>query len=162
MYIIYFAPFIVVLTTSMNQSPSWEANSCHLASQEIPTFYGTHRFITVFTRAYHWSLSCTKCIQSTPSHPISLRSILILSFNLHLGFPIKILYAFLFHACYMSCTSHSCWYLIALMQVMQFSPASCHFHPLRSKYSLSTLFSYTLNLSSSLSVRDQVSHPYKT
>jgi len=29
----------------MEQSPSWEA------SQEIPTFYRTWRFITVFTRA---------------------------------------------------------------------------------------------------------------
>jgi hypothetical protein len=32
----------------------------------------------VFTRAFHWSLSWTISIQSTPSHPISLRSILIL------------------------------------------------------------------------------------
>jgi hypothetical protein len=33
----------------------------------------------VFPRALHWSLSWAKSIQSTPSHPISLRSILILS-----------------------------------------------------------------------------------
>jgi hypothetical protein len=33
----------------------------------------------VFTRACHWSLPRASCIQSTPSHPISLRSILILS-----------------------------------------------------------------------------------
>jgi hypothetical protein len=42
------------------------------------------------------------------------------------------------------------------------SAASYNFLPLRSKYSLSTLFSNTLNLCSSLSVRDQVSHLYKT
>jgi len=41
--------------------------------------------------------------------------------------------------------------------IMESSPVSCHFLPL-----LSTLFSHTLNLWSSLTVRDQVSHPYKT
>jgi hypothetical protein len=36
-----------------------------------------------------------------------------------------------------------------------------HLIPLKSKYSLRTLFSSTLSLCSSLSVRDQVSNPYK-
>jgi len=35
-------------------------------------FYGTRRFITVFTRTYNWSLSWARCIQSTNSHPISI------------------------------------------------------------------------------------------
>jgi hypothetical protein len=39
-------------------------------------------FNTVFTRALHWSVSWAISIQSTPSHPISLRSILILSTHL--------------------------------------------------------------------------------
>jgi len=43
------------------------------------------RYIIMFTRDHHWSLSWTRCIQSIPSHPISLRSILISSFHLHLG-----------------------------------------------------------------------------
>jgi hypothetical protein len=47
------------------------------------TFYATRRFITVFTRASHWSISWARWIQSTPSHRISLRSKLI-SFHLHL------------------------------------------------------------------------------
>jgi len=34
-------------------------------------------FIFVFTTARHWSLSWARCIRSTPSHTISLRSILI-------------------------------------------------------------------------------------
>jgi hypothetical protein len=38
--------------------------------KDFPTFYGTWRFITVFTRALHWSLSWTISIQSIPSHPI--------------------------------------------------------------------------------------------
>jgi hypothetical protein len=45
------------------------------ATQEFPlTFYGTRRFITVFTRTGHWSLSWARKIQSIPLHPISLRS----------------------------------------------------------------------------------------
>jgi hypothetical protein len=45
----------------------------------FPAFYGTRRFITAFTRALHCSLSTDTSNQSTPLHPISLRSILILS-----------------------------------------------------------------------------------
>jgi len=45
-----------------------------------PAFYGTQRFFTVFTTARHCSVSWARCIQSTPSQLISLRSILILSF----------------------------------------------------------------------------------
>jgi hypothetical protein len=60
--------------------------------------------ITVFTRARHFSLTWARWIQSTPSHPISLRSSLMLSSHLRLGlpsglfptgFPSKILSAFL-------------------------------------------------------------------
>jgi hypothetical protein len=54
--------------------------------KNFPAFYGTRRFNTAFTRALHWSLSWAISIQSTPSHPISLRSILILSTHLHLGY----------------------------------------------------------------------------
>jgi hypothetical protein len=42
--------------------------------KKFPTFYGMKRFITVFTRAHHWSLFWARWIQSTPSHPVSLRS----------------------------------------------------------------------------------------
>jgi hypothetical protein len=34
----------------------------------FPTFYGTRRFVTVFTRALHWSLSWARW--SSPYHPI--------------------------------------------------------------------------------------------
>jgi hypothetical protein len=46
---------------------------------KFPAFYGTRRFITAFTRALHWSLACARSIHSPPFHPLSLRSILILS-----------------------------------------------------------------------------------
>jgi hypothetical protein len=48
--------------------------------KNFPAFYGTRRF----TRALHWSLFRARSIQSIPSHPISLRSILILSAHLRL------------------------------------------------------------------------------
>jgi hypothetical protein len=53
--------------------------------KNFPVFYGPRKFITAFTRALHWSLSWARSIQSIPSHPISLRSILILSTHLLLG-----------------------------------------------------------------------------
>jgi hypothetical protein len=41
--------------------------------------------MTVFTKACHLFLSWARCIQSTYSHPISLRSVLMLSYHLLLG-----------------------------------------------------------------------------
>jgi len=46
--------------------------------------------------------------------------------------------------------------------IMQFSPLPCYLVPLKPNIFLSTLFSNILSLYSSLNVRDQVSHPYKT
>jgi len=40
----------------MKQRPYWQLNS-HSATQETSRLYGTRRFITVFKRASHWSLS---------------------------------------------------------------------------------------------------------
>jgi len=74
------------LTNSMERSPSWEASS-HSASQKFLASYGIRRFITVFTTARHWPLSWASWTQSTPSYPVSLRSILILSCHLRLGIP---------------------------------------------------------------------------
>lgn len=75
--------FHSTITNSMELGPSWEANSC-LTTQEILMLYGSWRFITVFTRTHLWLLSWARQIQSTPSHPVSLRSILTLSLDLHL------------------------------------------------------------------------------
>jgi hypothetical protein len=63
--------------------------------KNFPTFYGTQRFITVLTRARHWSLSWVRLIQSIPPQPISLGSILILSSHLRLGVPSGFLYLWL-------------------------------------------------------------------
>jgi hypothetical protein len=84
----------------MGQSP-WETNIAHLV--KFTFFYGNRRFITALTRARHRSLSWTTLIQSTPIHPFSLISFLILSSHIRLGlpsglftsdFPSKILYHF--------------------------------------------------------------------
>jgi hypothetical protein len=109
--------------------------------KNLPTLYGTRMFNTVFTRALHWFLFWAISIQSTPSHPMSLRSILILSTRLRLGlrsglfpsgFPNNILYAFL---CYTPRPSHSssldysnyAWRRVQVMEllIIQLSP-SCH------------------------------------
>jgi hypothetical protein len=100
-------------------------------------------------KSLHWSLSWAISIQSTPSHLISLRSILILPIHLRFGlpcglfpssFPANILYS-----CYMPCPFEPPWldhfdYAWPRVQVtkllfMQFSSTSCHFIPLRPKYS---------------------------
>jgi hypothetical protein len=51
---------------------------------KTPDIYGIRGFITVFTRIRHWTLSWVRRIKSTLSHPISLRSIVILSSYRHL------------------------------------------------------------------------------
>jgi hypothetical protein len=56
-------------------------------SKNILLSYETRRFITVFTKARHWTLSWVGWIQFDPSIPISLRSVLMLSSHLRLGLP---------------------------------------------------------------------------
>lgn len=44
------------------------------AHKEIPHFWGTWRFITMFMRAYHWATPLASWIQSMVVHSSSLRS----------------------------------------------------------------------------------------
>jgi len=50
----------------MERSPLSESDGFS-ASQEIPTFYKTRKFITVFTKAYHVNLSWTIVPKGTMS-----------------------------------------------------------------------------------------------
>jgi len=146
--------------------------------KKFPTFYAIQMFITTLTSAATCLLSWDSSNQSIPPHPSSWRSILILSSHLRLGlfpsgFPTKILYTLL----YSHIPAISPAHLILLDFITQkilgeeyrsLRSSSCSF--LHSPVTLSllgpnillnTLFSNTLSLHSSLSVSDQVSHPYK-
>jgi hypothetical protein len=131
----------------MEQSPSWQAN-IHSAIQEIPRLLWKPTVHYLIHNSPPLIRTWARWIQSTPSHPISLRSIIILSFYLRLCLPsglfpsrfrTKILYAFLIplSALYMPCPSHppwlnhpnNIWWSVQVMKLLitQSSPASRHF-----------------------------------
>ena len=61
--LLFFNTF--VLTYSMVQSPSWEANLTGLQLvKKFPAFHGTRKFITALTSVHHLSLSWASPIQS--------------------------------------------------------------------------------------------------
>ena len=163
----------------MVQSPSWEAN-WFAASEEIPAFHGTRRFITAFTSVRHLSLSWASPIQSIYPHPTSWRSILILSTHLRLGLPsgllpsglsTKTLYNPLSSLIRATCPA----YLILLDFITRtilgeeynsFSSSLCSLlhSPVTSSLLdpnilLNTIFSTTLSFLSSRNIKDQVSDP---
>jgi len=105
--------FVYLLTYSMEQSPSWEANR-FWASQEIPLILYN---LKVHCRVYK-SPPCVPIlshIQSMPPHPTSWRSILILSSHLSVGltsglfpsgFHTKTLYTTLLSPIRATCPAH--------------------------------------------------------
>jgi len=119
----------LVTANSIKQSPSWEADGQVI--KKFPSFYEILKFITVFKWACYWTLHLARWIQSIPSHLISSRSILVLSFHVCLpsdlfssGFPTKILYAFLISPmCATFPTPHPSWLLTLMFgenQLQQF------------------------------------------
>ena len=58
--------------------------------KQFPTLYRSPCFITAFERVRHLFLSWARYIHSTPYKPVSVTIILMLFFNLPLGFPRKL------------------------------------------------------------------------
>jgi hypothetical protein len=99
--------------SNVTHSRSWallEKLSIVQLLKNFPAFYGTRKFITVFTRALHWSLFWARSIQSIPSHSISLRSTYLRlglpSGLFPSGFPTNILYAFRLAPIRATCPAH--------------------------------------------------------
>ena len=165
---------LTILTYSMVQSPSWEAN-WFAASQEIPRIsrnpkvhYGTHKRpppVCILARTTSW------------------RSVLILSTYLRLGLPSGLfslrfphqdpthLFSSPIRA---TCPAHLILLDFVTCTILgeeykSFSSSLCNLlhSPVTSSLLgpnilLNTVFSNTLSLLSSLNISDQASHPYKT
>jgi hypothetical protein len=136
-------------------NPFCEANNNSV--KKFPTVYENRRFVTVLTKARHWSRYWARCIRYTNFRPVSPRSILIFSSHLHLGLPCGLFPSVIYdqncapiyhqsHACYMPRPSHPpCSVTLTLLgepyklwssllcSVLQ--PHTHHFLPLRSTYS---------------------------
>jgi hypothetical protein len=97
----------------MEENSSFGGNSCS-HSQKFRAFCGTRRFITVFTRTRHWSISRARRIQSTSTHSVSLQLGLILFYNvrldlsglIHSGFPATDFHLFIFFPMCATCPAH--------------------------------------------------------
>jgi hypothetical protein len=170
-------------TNYMEISPCSETPPVAQLLKNFPAFYGIWQFIIMFIRSLHWSLSWARSIQSIPPHPISLKYNLLQSSQLCLGLssslfpygvPTKILYTFLVSPNRARCPVHLILLDLIILIILGeeyklWGSSLCSFlqPPVTSSLFgpnilLNTLFSDTLNQCSSLNVRDQVSHPYRT
>jgi hypothetical protein len=75
-----------VLVTKTMEQYSWKSNS-HSDSQEIACLFSNQKVHDSVQKTRHQSLPWVRYIQSTSSHHISVRSILILSFHPRMGLP---------------------------------------------------------------------------
>jgi len=163
----------------MEQRAYWESNSSS-ASQKFPTFHVTRRFITPFTRVRNlsvwWARSMNFHVFKTQFLNIHLNIILqsmsgLSSCLFPNGFLTNAQYAPLSTE-NASCPAHLILlYIISRKLVdegyisLSFSLCSFFHSPVTSclwSILLSTLFSNIHSLPSSLNMRDQVSHTYKT
>jgi hypothetical protein len=165
-----------LLTYSMEQSPSWEAN-LFAASQEISSVLWNPK---VYYRIHKCPTPVSIMSQLNPihtSHPPSWRSILILSSHLRLVLPIGFLslrvphqnpvHATPFpHPSYMPRLSHLFDFITRTIlgkEYKSFSSSLCNFlhSPVVSSLLGPNILLNTLSLRSFLNVSDKVSNPYK-
>jgi hypothetical protein len=154
----------------MEQRPSREAASC-AANEELLSILWNPEVHYCVHKSPPLVPILSQIIQSVSSYPISQRSHLRLGLpNGHFpsGFPTNILYSFLLSSIHSTCPDHlivlDLFILIIFSKEYKlWSFTLCTF--LQSPVT-SSLFGpnilNTLSLCSSLNVRDQVSHPYRT
>jgi hypothetical protein len=70
-YILYCLNYLADSTEKGNFREDY---SCQLIKKFI-SFYGTWKFDDLYTTIHHWAVLCASWIQSTLSHPSSLRSV---------------------------------------------------------------------------------------
>jgi hypothetical protein len=182
---LYLVVFIIpevryLLTYTMVQDMLWKSGS-NLACQTTACFlHGTRKFITVLTKARHWTLSWASGTQFALSIPIFLRLILMLSSHLRIGLPSGLLSSglptktvntsLLPYACHMSCPPHRPWFnhlnnirwnIQAVKFIITHFSLWSVFLPFRSKYPPQDCYQKPSGDVSPLML-DQVSHPYST
>jgi hypothetical protein len=131
--------------------------------QKFVAFYGSRMFIFVSTRAFHGFLSWARGVRSTLSHTVYLRSILILCSHYscisQVVYYVQVLRLKLcIHLYYnISCMVH----VSPIDFIILMEGTGCNSILVQNILS-SILFSNSFNLSSSLILTEQVSHPYET
>jgi len=126
-------------------------------------------FIAVLKRTHHWAVIWARCIQSTSSDPLFLRSILILYYHLRQGLQssIQFFMAETANAVFISPMHATCPTRLIFLDIITLIILDekyklwifslCNFHhfiPVKSKYSTYLLVLKHLTLCSSLEVRD--------
>ena len=142
---------------------------------KFPPFYVTRTSVLFVTKAHHLFLSRARLIESATSQPIPLRSILILSYHQHLLLPVSYYVQAFLPKCPVRYTCPTHLMLHALLAFIVSGEGyrswktslccSLQIHVisylLDVNIFLTTLFSKSLILCSSLDMRHQISHPYK-
>jgi hypothetical protein len=97
----------------------WYSVKSFLSSNKFPTVYGAQRFIALFVRGHNWVLSWVRSVQSTFQQFLtSLRSILELSPQLHMGLPSWLFFSHFYDYNFISfCHSNIMWWSVQILKL---------------------------------------------